>query len=87
MGSFPKLFNKLYGIRFYSTTTKLGLQFLPEALLLSSKSDALIGFARAEKPFSQRALGYPTLVKESKAALAAYLERVERADDEADPLR
>ena len=79
---FPKLYKRLNRHNLYSSATKLGLKFLPKALQLSAKSDALVAFARAEKPFSQRALQYPALVKKCRAALAAYLARVEGADDE-----
>ena len=77
---FPKLAKRCDRIDVYSAATKLVLQFLLEALQLSAKSDALIALAKAEKPFSQRALQYPALVKKCRAALAVYLARVEGAD-------
>ena len=79
---FPKLANRFSQLSFCSSATKLGLLFLPEALQLSSKSDALIAYARVEKPFSQRTLQFPLLVKKCRVALAAYLARVEGSDNE-----
>ncbi|KJA25138.1 hypothetical protein HYPSUDRAFT_38100 [Hypholoma sublateritium FD-334 SS-4] len=79
---FPKLAGRLIKKSQYSSATKLGLIFLPKALRLSAKSDALIAFSRGEKSFSQRALEFPALVKKCREALAAYLARVEGVDNE-----
>lgn len=64
--------------------TYVALKFLPKALLHAAKTDALIAFASAEKPFSQRALKFPFNTKKCKAAIAAYLARVQK-DPETQP--
>ena len=58
--------------------TYLALRFLPKALLRAAKSDALIAFARVDKPFNQCAMKFPANTKKCKAAIAAYLERVQQ---------
>lgn len=60
--------------------TYLALTFLPQSLPKSAKSDKLIGFASSEMLFSQHALQFPAEVKECKAAIVAYLERVQAED-------
>lgn len=64
--------------------TYVALKFLPKALLHAAKTDALIACASAEKPFSQRALKFPFNTKKCKAAIAAYLARVQK-DPETQP--
>ena len=62
----------------YMDATYLALRFLPKALLRAAKSDALIAFARVDKPFNQCAMKFPANTKKCKAAIAAYLERVQQ---------
>ena len=61
----------------YMDATHLALVFLRRALPRSAKSDELVAFMRAEKPFSQRALQFPAKLKKCKAAIATYMARVQ----------
>ena len=61
----------------YTSTTRLGIDFLLYTLPLSAPSDELIALLRAEKSFSQRAMELPRRLKKCKAAIATYLARVE----------
>ncbi len=58
--------------------TYLALKFLPKALLRAAKSDALMAFANADKPFNHCAMKFPATTKKCKVAIAAYLERVQQ---------
>lgn len=76
----PKTYKRYKLHNLYSNMTYLALTFLPQSLPKSAKSDKLIGFASSEMLFSQHALQFPAEVKECKAAIVAYLERVQAED-------
>ncbi|KJA24706.1 hypothetical protein HYPSUDRAFT_464561 [Hypholoma sublateritium FD-334 SS-4] len=60
----------------YLDAIYIALVFLRRALPRSAKSAELVAFMNAEKPFSERALQFPTNHKKCKAAIATYLARV-----------
>ena len=62
----------------YMEATRIGLIFLRKALPLSAPSNELVALLRtaATKSFSQRAVLFPKRLKECKAAIVAYLNRV-----------
>lgn len=76
----PKTYRRCKAQRMHSNMTLTSLIFLHRALPKSAKCKELISFATAKKPFSQHALKYPVRVKKCKAAIAAYLERVQAED-------
>ncbi len=61
----------------YMDATYLALVFICRALPRSAKSDELVAFINAEKPFSQRALQFSAKLKKCKAAITTYLARVQ----------
>lgn len=64
--------------KIYLDSTHLALVFLGRALPRSAKSDELVTFVSAEKPFTQGALQFPAKLKKCKAAIATYLARVQQ---------
>ncbi|KJA21271.1 hypothetical protein HYPSUDRAFT_42124 [Hypholoma sublateritium FD-334 SS-4] len=76
----PKTYKRFKSHATHSSMTRVALTFLHGAISKSAKSDELIGLATANKPLSQHALKCPVRVKKFKAAIAAYLERVQAED-------
>ncbi|KJA21320.1 hypothetical protein HYPSUDRAFT_42181 [Hypholoma sublateritium FD-334 SS-4] len=74
---FPKLYFRLRRQQTYINATYIALKSFPKLLRRSAASDQLIASVTAEKPFSQRALQYPALVKQCKAAMVTYVARVQ----------
>ena len=66
----------------YMDATHLALVFLCRTLPRSAKSDEMVAFMKAEKPFSQRALQFPAKLKRCKAAIATYLARMQSSTPE-----
>ncbi len=59
----------------YMEATRTGLIFLSETLPLSAPSNELVALMRANKSFNPRAVLFPKMLKDCKAAIVAYLNR------------
>ena len=77
---FRPLYKRAKRQRMYMDATYIALVFLRRALPRSAKSEELVAFIKADKSFSQRAMQFPTDLKKCKAAIAAYLARVQSGE-------